>query len=279
MNNILRLDETLQECPGCGSERFSSAYFNNVNLCPSCGLLFRSPRPSQKTIIASYDQGDTYIQWESEVTWRNVMWEKRADFIARYASGKKLLDVGTGDGAFLKFAQAKGFIVEGTEASKNGAARATELGFKVHLGELSNLSLQGPYDIITMWHVLEHVPNPGETLTLINTLLAENGTLVIAVPNELNALLKARVSGGKKEAFSALRSGEEIHLSHFTPSNLKSLVRSHGFEIVHFGVDYAARFSWKIRDFRTIFYRAISSIFGVHPAACMQLVARKRAAS
>jgi 2-polyprenyl-3-methyl-5-hydroxy-6-metoxy-1,4-benzoquinol methylase len=276
MNHLLPLAEVLTSCIGCGSFSLRQNFYpNNVCKCASCGLLFRNPRPTQTAILQSYNQGSTFDQWRAEGKQRAAMWTIRANIVRHFSKGNNLLDIGTGDGMFLKFANRVGFSVEGTDASENGAERALETGFKVYTGDLETLDIKGPYDVITIWHVLEHVPFPRETLLLVHKLLKPEGILVIAVPNELKSILQCLLRFKRAKTFHALQSGTEIHLTHFTPRTLKNLVNASGFEIVDFGVDYASPFAWKARDFRTMLYRVISRIFGTHPANCMQIVARK----
>lgn len=94
---------------------------------------------------------------------------------------KKLLDIGAGTGDFLSFAKTRGFTVEGVEPSDKARQKADGKGVELKK-ELKEV-LDSSYDVITLWHVLEHLPNLTDQIKTISNLLNENGILVVAVPN------------------------------------------------------------------------------------------------
>src|SRR5439155_3001922 len=116
---------------------------------------------------------------------RAALWRRRlAQVTARAATGR-LLDVGCGDGLFLAIAGRAGWSVEGIEFSPEGARRATHrLGRPIAVGDLArDTALAGPFDVITLWHVLEHLPDPATALRAARARLRPGGLLVAAVPN------------------------------------------------------------------------------------------------
>lgn len=123
-----------------------------------------------------------------------------------------LLDVGAGTGDFLKVAKEKGWKVNGTEPNKNAAKLAFEKGFnlKPSLNEFSGKE----FDVVTLWHVLEHVPNLEETIIELSNLVKPNGTLIIAVPNFKS--FDAQHYGKFWAAFDAPR-----HLWHFSKHSIE----------------------------------------------------------
>ncbi len=160
--------EHLTACPVCGAEgSFRKVFEPNVSRCAKCGTLLRDSRPTQTQIKASYDGGATYDQWEKEDEPRRAMWQRRVLQINRLAEangvkGRRLLDIGTGDGHFPAAARESGWEVLGTEFSDDGAARARARGIEVLVGQLENIDFADrKFDFITLWHVLEHVPAPG----------------------------------------------------------------------------------------------------------------------
>jgi SAM-dependent methyltransferase len=101
-------------------------------------------------------------------------------------TGKRLLDVGCGGGFFLRVAQKLGAIVEGIEPSTYAAEQTRKTGIKVFNGTLEQYVAAGNtdrFDIITANHVIEHVPRPVETLSLMKSLLTPDGFIWIGVPN------------------------------------------------------------------------------------------------
>lgn len=102
-----------------------------------------------------------------------------------YRSPGQLLDVGCGSGAFLKRMRDFGWNVTGLDLAAEVALRVQrQLGIQVHVGTLPHPQLKSEsYDALTMWHVLEHVPDPKGLLRSAADLLRPNGLLVIEVPN------------------------------------------------------------------------------------------------
>lgn len=108
--------------------------------------------------------------------------QKKASLIYKQNGGVgNLLDIGAGTGDFLKIAKNKGWKVYGMEPNQDAAklARTKGIELKPTLSYFNNHQ----FDVITLWHVLEHIPNLEETIRNLNQLLTPNGILIIAVPN------------------------------------------------------------------------------------------------
>lgn len=112
---------------------------------------------------------------------KKINLKNKLKIVQKHTSGKKLLDVGAGTGDFLVVAKEIGWSVNGVEPNlkANGKASKKGLNLKTTLEDFSNQK----FDVITLWHVLEHVPNLTDQVTRLSNLLAEDGTLIIAVPN------------------------------------------------------------------------------------------------
>ena len=238
--DTFRAHERLEHCPGCGAGRIDTAVEPDIAQCVQCRLYFRNPRPSQAEIARSYDTGGTFDAWQTEESARASMWQRRLALVRRYAPSGRLLDVGTGDGRFLLSAREAGYEVSGTEVSKAGAEYAQKRGFDVHLGQITDLALpEESFDIATIWHVLEHVPDPGAVLRKTHSLLQPGGILMVAVPNEENFLVRKRFGQSRSSPFAPLIFGGEIHLSYFQPATLRTVLQVAGFDVLRFGVDDA----------------------------------------
>jgi SAM-dependent methyltransferase len=139
--------------------------------------------------------------------------------------GKRLLDVGCGGGAFLRAAKTLGASVMGVEPGESGAARARSSGLEVFAGTLEQFAEMNAgrerFDIITCCHVLEHTPQPVQTLATMKTLLQPNGFVWIAVPNA--GCLFARTLGWRWHSTDL-----PYHLVQFTPQSLHRAVESAG---------------------------------------------------
>ena len=132
----------------------------------------------------------------------------------------KLLDYGCGNGDFLKYISDKQIPVTGIEKSLSSQKICQSKGLSVfssvkHLGKSS-------YNIITLWHVLEHVPSPTKCISTLSELLSKEGALVLAVPN-----IQSFDSQVFKEEWAAL--DVPRHLWHFTPKGLVELLKKKKF--------------------------------------------------
>ena len=125
-----------------------------------------------------------------------------------------LLDIGAGTGDFLKISKEKGWQVAGMEPNKNASKLALEKG--IELKPFLNDFDGKHFDVVTLWHVLEHIPNLEETISKLSALVKPNGTLIIAVPNFKS--FDAKHYGKFWAAFDVPR-----HLWHFSKESIKSL--------------------------------------------------------
>ena len=151
-------------------------------------MLVTQPVPDN---LDAFYQGDNYISHtDSKNSWIEALYQKvkerniinKLQLIEnQQINCKKLLDIGAGTGDFLSFAQTRGFDVDGIEPSSKAREKAHEKGVKLKtdIDEINNST----YDVITLWHVLEHLPNLEEQIGVISNLLNDDGILVIAVPN------------------------------------------------------------------------------------------------
>lgn len=268
--------ECLAHCPGCGENRLETAVEPDIARCAVCQLYFRNPRPTQAEIARSYDTGGTFEAWQEEEAARSEMWNRRLDLVRKFSSAGRLLDVGTGDGRFLVTAQKGGYEVVGSEVSAAGAGYAHERGFDVHLGQITDLNLpDDSFDLATIWHVLEHVPDPGAVLRKVHALLRPGGFSFVAVPNEENFFVRQRFDRAQGSPFDPLQFGGEIHLTYFRPATLRRTLRAAGFEVMEFGVDDI----YHVRDLKMRlklpFQQFLARAFCWHFAVAMYAVCRK----
>jgi len=272
--------EKLDACPVCGFGQHELKFPVDVRQCRKCHTLFRSPRPTQAAIKASYDRGLNYERWQEEEAGRDAMWEVRLRLIERQSPGLRLLDIGTGDGRFLEAACRHGFTVDATELSDTGIQYAATRGFTVRKGQVTEIDFGAlKYDVITIWHVLEHVPNPMEVIRCCRGLLAPGGLLVVAVPNEDTHLFKVPLRkllrrSPKPNPLGNIPFGGEVHLTHFQPATLKRLLHSERFHVVDFGVDdvFVKREVHTLRHLR--FHRFLARVCGWHASIAMYAIAR-----
>jgi 2-polyprenyl-3-methyl-5-hydroxy-6-metoxy-1,4-benzoquinol methylase len=235
---------SLSSCPVCGNGSFTdwlvckdytvSKTEFAIQQCSACGFAATNPRPANED-LGSYYESDEYISHSNTSKGlvskmyqrvRKYTMRKKVEMVGELA-GKTgaLLDIGCGTGEFLAASKNAGWTVTGIEPSPSARAAALSNHQLTALDEPELENLQaGSFDVITMWHVLEHVPDlPGRMQTL-KKLLAPGGTLIIAVPNR-NAH-DAEHYGAHWAAYDVPR-----HLWHFRPDDIRALAKTHGFAL------------------------------------------------
>ena len=158
---------------------------------------------------------------------RNIAIRKKVKLIDTFSdSSKKLLDIGCGTGDFLQEAKNKGWNVKGIEPNKDARALAnSKTNNQVFdAEELLNFK-KNSFDIITLWHVLEHLPKLDEQLDIFKKLLRPNGALIIAVPNHKS--FDASYYKSFWAAYDVPR-----HLWHFSQASIKNLFQRRKMEVV-----------------------------------------------
>jgi len=242
--------ETLSTCLVCDTTELEVLDAEcNISRCMRCGYVFHNPRPSFDELVNFYSRPSQYDHWLEQLEPRDRMWKRRLKIILPFRKPGSLLDVGTGIGQFLSVARPYYNQVCGTEVSST-AVEIAKRKYDIDLlrGTLEDLANAGKvFDNISLFHVLEHVPNPMTLLQICHSLLSRDGVLVIAVPNEVASLrsslkrrlvaagiLKPRTGAGRfgLQRIALAEETEEVHLSHFTPSVLSNLLRRTGFEIL-----------------------------------------------
>lgn len=234
---------TLDQCPICEGTTFvpflnardytvSQDRFQIVK-CSECGFHFTNPIPDE-TKIGEYYKAESYISHSStNKGFINKLYQRvrkhtlkqKLKLIQRSSTGKALLDIGAGTGHFLSTCKEAGYNVTGLEPDKDARAFALE-NFNLHLDPIEELYKQEEKskDVITMWHVLEHVYHLKKDVTQIEKVLKADGTLIVAVPN-----MRSFDAQFYKEFWAAY--DLPIHLYHFQPSDIQNLFATVGMEV------------------------------------------------
>lgn len=234
------------DCTICGSSSISKALETKdysiskepyeIWECESCGFHFTQNVPDQEH-IAPYYQSEDYISHSDTKKGivnnlyhrvRQIMLARKYKIVKKYSRFGKLLDYGAGTGYFPGYVKSQGHDVEAIEIDPEARAYAQKtFGISVHEPSalVHNTFQDGQFDAITLWHVMEHLYDPKSYLVHFRKLLAENGHLIIAVPNYTSK--DGQYYGKHWAAYDVPR-----HLWHFSPSTMKQLGEQEGFTLV-----------------------------------------------
>ena len=204
--------------------------------CDPCAVAFVHPVPpsngdSGLYAESYYSRFGKILEWAS----RRLLISKRKR-IEAFARKGKILDFGCGKGEFLREMQRAGWDVRGVESSDSARKILPPPLGRLVFKELSALSSER-FEVITLWHVLEHLPNPKRTLAEIIPLLKKDGLLFAAVPNL--ASWEAGFGGADWFHLDLPR-----HLVHFRPEGLAKILNGLGFD-----VQRVNHFSWAYNVF------------------------------
>jgi 2-polyprenyl-3-methyl-5-hydroxy-6-metoxy-1,4-benzoquinol methylase len=224
-------------------------------------MLITYPQPSLENLGKYYESVDYISHTDS----KRSLFEKAYHFVKSIALKNKLnlinslqpgkgrvLDIGAGTGDFLSVAKQNGWQTIGVEPSDKAKAIALkkEVSFVEDTSELEGRS----FDVITMWHVLEHVPDLDSQIKELKRLLKPNGSLIVAVPNFKS--FDAKHYGAFWAAYDV-----PIHFWHFSKKAVKILFEKEGMELekVHpmkFDSFYVSLLSEKYKFGKMNFVRA-----------------------
>lgn len=195
---------------------------------PSPRIPFRGSSARVRAVRWALTRGLGYTAWQHEcpglltrLRGRRLLRRLRWDCPPWRGRGR-YLDVGCGSGGALGVAQALGWQVSGVEMDAAAAAKARRFTARLHVGDLQAAPFaNGEFDVISAYHVLEHVPDPVGAVRRMLGWLAPGGLLVVEVPN---------AGGLGARLFGRAWSGLELprHLSHFTPETLGRTAREAG---------------------------------------------------
>jgi 2-polyprenyl-3-methyl-5-hydroxy-6-metoxy-1,4-benzoquinol methylase len=210
--------------------------------CKSCGVIFQHPLPTNDATAGFYPREYWWSENAAqsgrcarrfrklEKAYREFVVSDHVRFLAGCAQdnpggGRLLLDIGCGNGTFLHAAQSRGFRPHGMDASARAVEIAeTQYGIPVRQGEIGGKAWDGSrFDFVTMFHVLEHLPDSRLALRYARELLRPGGTLIIQIPNIASA--QARLFGRYWYGLDVPR-----HVINFTPKALSLLLEEMGFE-------------------------------------------------
>jgi hypothetical protein len=229
----------ITSCPICGNQALKTEFSCTdhtvshetftIERCAKCNFHFTNPRP-ETTTLGQYYLSDDYISHSKnaksivDMIYRisrvfTLNW--KLNLVRENINLKTftLLDYGCGTGDFLHACEKKQILAQGIEPSDNARSVATD---KVHTKVYRDISeTNQKFNAITLWHVLEHVPDLQEKINALKQHLEENGIIFIAVPNHQSY---------DSQKFKNLWAGYDVprHLWHFSKNDLKQLLDNNG---------------------------------------------------
>jgi 2-polyprenyl-3-methyl-5-hydroxy-6-metoxy-1,4-benzoquinol methylase len=219
--------KTITTCPVCESpldsymetkDFFGQQEGFELLKCPSCGLIETNPQPDPKEILkyyksnsyVSHGQSKGYIfdQVYRKIQKRNHLY-KYKHIVKHKGKGNLLLDYGAGNGSFATYMQHRSFEVTAVEPDQEAIKGLDQ---KIH-NHSSLQDINGPFDVITSFHVVEHVHELDTLFGLLKKNLAPDGVLMLALPN---------YQSYDAQYYQEYWAGYDVprHLHHFTRSSL-----------------------------------------------------------
>ena len=207
------------------------ALWDQVVRCRVCDLVYINPRPRAELILEGYAQAEDPVfaaQNDARIRGFRKTLESVVQRLGISPKGRRVLDVGCAGGAFLVAAREMGFTVIGIEPARWMAAYGREhYQLDIREGILEPGSFEAhSFDVITLWDVIEHLPQPLETLQIVRSLLKLDGVLLVNYPDI--GTLPARALGRRWPFWLS------VHLIYYTRKTMTEQLRRAGFSTLWF---------------------------------------------
>ncbi len=266
----------ISNCPICSGDNISlhirtrDFFFSqeefSISCCSDCNFKFTNPVPSDLAMYydtkeyLSHNTDDNGFMGKLYSTLRNINIKRKYRLVSNYCKKGNILDIGCGTGELLNYFNRNSWSVKGIEPNMSAREFANS-NYNLNIfeeKELDKFSSQ-TFDVISMWHVLEHVQDLHNRLKQLSRLLKNDGTILIALPN-----LSSPDSIKYKEYWSAL--DVPRHLWHFTQKTFELLISMHNMKLIHaepmkFDSYYVSMLSEKYLKNRLFFPAAILNGF------------------
>lgn len=235
--------EELHECPACSSIEFTpilrakdyTVSYQTFQLveCQTCHLRFTNPRPKAEE-AGPYYKSENYISHSNTEKGfinqlyqrvRNITLRLKTNWIEPEKKGEKnLLDIGCGTGHFLHACQERGWNIHGMELDPDTAQKAMQLTGQKIYSQLSHIPESARFQVISLWHVLEHVYELHEYFAFFKKHLAPSGKLLFALPN---------CNSYDAQYFQEFWAAYDVprHIYHFTPETIQAIAKQYGFTL------------------------------------------------
>lgn len=234
--------EKIKKCPICNHDKFVlhitckdyliSGELFEITQCTNCSFLFTNPRPASDN-LASYYESDTYVSHSNKSNnltnfiykiARHFTLNHKLKIINDITNIKTILDYGCGTGHFLTSCKKNGWSINGFEPNNAARKHAILNTDTTIFSKLSEIEKLNDISLITLWHVLEHIPDLNNIFSILKSRLSSNGKFLIAVPNSnsFDAIHYKKYWA----AYDVPR-----HLYHFSMNTMMQFLQHHGLKI------------------------------------------------
>jgi 2-polyprenyl-3-methyl-5-hydroxy-6-metoxy-1,4-benzoquinol methylase len=223
--------EYLNNCVLCGSSKESFRPYARrgkygIVRCASCGLVFVNPRDDQRDILGQYvdDVSSPVTYYENTARVDSLIFAKRLEWVERFAKKGTLLDIGCNVGTFLSVATPRGWDAVGVDANPHAISVSKEKGYKTFHGLFGPdlIATMNPkeFDLVCLNDVVEHFPNPLESLKHVRSVVKSDGFLALNTPN-FDSIVARTFQIKPRE-----------HIFFFDEKTIRRILLQAGFEIV-----------------------------------------------
>jgi len=207
------------------SEWILNGKLYNYQLCAECGFVQCSPVPSQEELLNFYQKEYAYEWFQSNSYFKRIQAKHRLHKINESLKGcVKLLDFGCGHGFFVEEAARKGINAHGFDIGVDKIINTR--GYQIVNKNSFDEYLEAQFNIITAWHVIEHMRDVNQVISDLKGRLSDGGKLIIALPNlgSLGFRLFKQKWGWIQQPY--------VHMNHFNNKTLSMVLKKHGFKII-----------------------------------------------
>ena len=268
----------LKECPICKNQDFSLVlntadhFLTNEKFdlvkCNQCSLVFTNPIPTRDHLGSYYESSEYLSHKPEQKSLRNFVYRlvrkininRKYRLVSGYQASGSLLEIGIGTGELLNHFNQNGWETTGIEPNESARKYAIS-NYRLDVFEENKLNAlpENSFDVIMLWHVMEHVYDLHERMQQIKRLLKKNGFVFIAVPN-----LRSPDFKKYKEYWAGL--DVPRHLYHFTESSVSNLVNRYSLNIIakypmKFDAYYVSLLSEKYLGNRSPYFSALINGF------------------